>query len=88
MTYILCRNKVQNFKKWKAVFDSHTQSHKQAGLYLKNMWCDVKDSNNVFFNFEVADIDTAFEYINSTESAKAVEVSGVIEGEYHFIEDV
>ena len=49
MIYMLCRNRVKDFSKWKAVFDSHAEAAKKAGLRLINMWCSVEQSNNVFF---------------------------------------
>jgi hypothetical protein len=52
------------------------------------MWRCVEDPNNVFFLIEIASIEKATEFINSPESAKAGEESGVIDGEVHFIEDV
>jgi len=32
MIVMLCRNRVTDFSKWKAVFDSHAQAHRAAGL--------------------------------------------------------
>lgn len=87
MIYMLCRNRVKDFSKWKAVFDSHAEAAKKAGLRLINMWCSVEQSNNVFFIFEVDSIDRAREFINNPESVKAGEVSGVVDGECHFVED-
>jgi hypothetical protein len=43
--------------------------------------------NNVFFLFEVASIEKARQFIGDPEAAKAAEASGVIDGEYHFVED-
>jgi len=87
MTYMLCRNRVKDFAEWKTVFDSHTDAHLDAGLRLVNMWHSVEDSNNIFFLFEVASMDRTMEFVNSPESAKAGEESGVIDGEFHFIKD-
>lgn len=32
MIVMLCQNRVADFSKWKAVFDSHAQAHRAAGL--------------------------------------------------------
>jgi hypothetical protein len=37
--------------------------------------------------FEVARGEKAREFISNPEAAKAGEISGVVDGEYHFIED-
>ena len=88
MTYMLCRNRVGDYAKWKAVFDSHTEAHQAAGLQLVEMWRGVEDPNNVFFLFKVGDVDRARDFVSDPEAAEAGEVSGVIDGEIHFVESV
>ena len=87
MTYMLCRNRVDDFARWRAVFASHAAAHQDAGLRLLNIWRTVEDPNNVFFLFEVANIENAREFIGNPEAAKAGQASGVLDGEYHFVED-
>ena len=87
MIYMLCRNRVADFSVWKAVFDSCADRHPEAGLTLVNMWQCVDDPNNVFFLFEIESIDRAKEFMAAPEAAEAGRVSGVIDGEYHFVED-
>ena len=85
MTHLLCRNRVKDFSRWRVVFASHEAAHLKAGLRL--VWVGVEEANNVFFLFEVSSMDKAREFINDPEAGKAAEASGVIDGEYHFIED-
>jgi hypothetical protein len=87
MIYMLCRNRLADFSRWKAVFASHQAAHQEAGLRLVHIWRVVEDPSNVFFMFEVASIDKAREFIGNPEAAKAGEASGVLDGEYHFVED-
>lgn len=87
MTYLLCRNRVADFLRWKVVFASHETGHRDAGLRLVNLWRTVEEPNNVFFLFEVISIDRARKFINNPEASKAAETSGVIDGEYHFVQD-
>ena len=84
---MLCRNRVADYSRWKASFLSHAQAHRDAGLRLANLWRDAEEPNNVFFLFEVASIEKAREFISNPEAAKAGESSGVMDGEYHFVED-
>lgn len=83
---MMCRTRVSDYSVWKALFDSHAQVHRDAGLTLVNMWQSIEEPNNVFFMFEVASIERAERFIKSPESAKAGETAGVIDGEYHFVE--
>ena len=88
MIRMLCRNKVADFEKWKTVFDSHAgDAHRQFGLRLEHLWRSVEDPNNVFFMFEVSDIEKARAFINAPEAEEAGRVSGVLDGECHFIEE-
>ena len=87
MTYMLCRNRVADYSRWKNVFASRAAAHRDAGLRLIHLWRTVEDPNNVFFLFEVASMEKAREFISHPEAAKAGEASGVLDGEYHFVED-
>jgi hypothetical protein len=86
MVFLLCRNRVEDFQKWKSVFDSHAQAHRDSGLHLVSMWRCVEEPNNVFFMFGIADMDKAKSFLNDPASAEAGRESGVVDGEFHFIE--
>ena len=85
MNYMLCRNRVTDYAKWRAVFDSHLESQVDSGLVLVSLWRDVEEPNNVFFMFEVTDMDKARDFIESPDAEKTGEESGVIDGEMHFV---
>lgn len=87
MRYMLCRNRVKQFEQWYEVFVSHAATQREAGLQLIHMWRDVQEPNNVFFLFSVESIDRARDFINHPDAARAGEISGVIDGECHFLED-
>ena len=73
MTYMLCRNQVADFARWRAVFASHEAAHRDAGLRLVKLWRGVEEPNHVFFIFEVASVDKARKFISDPEAAKAAE---------------
>ena len=87
MTYMLCRNRVADFVRWKSVFASHQPAHESAGLRLVHLWRGLEEPNNIFFVFEVASVDKAREFICDPEAAKAGQAAGVLDGEYHFASD-
>ncbi len=86
MTHMLCRNKVTDFETWRDVFASHAAAHREAGLKLLHLWHATEDANNVFFLFEVQDVDKAMAFINAPAAADAGEDSGVLEGDYYYLE--
>jgi hypothetical protein len=83
---MLCRNRVADFAKWKAVFACHAPAHREAGLLLLNLWRSVEEPNNVFLLFEVASLEKAQAFISNPAAAEAGKASGVLDGEYHFLE--
>jgi hypothetical protein len=87
MIYMLCRNRVADFSRWKAVFASHEAAHKQAGLRLVSLRREIEEPNNIFFVFEAESVAKARKFINDPEAAKSAAASGMIDGEYHFVED-
>lgn len=86
MIVMLCRNKVADFQKWKTVLDTHSQAHRAAGLRLRDLWRDLKDPRDVWFVFEVGNVDKARAFISDPAEVAAGKSSGVLEGEYHFLE--
>jgi hypothetical protein len=86
MKMMLCRNRVADYTKWRTVFDSHATAHVEAGLRLVDLWRDIDDPNNVFFLFEVVDMDRTVAFVSDPAAVEAGERSGVIEGEIHWLE--
>jgi len=87
MLYMLCRNRVAGFSRWKAVFASHEAAHQEASLRLVKIWREAQEPNNVFFMFEVGSKEKARDFIGNPAAAGAAKASGLIDGEYHFVED-
>src|SRR3974390_1138386 len=87
MTQMLCRNRVKDFAQWKNVFASHKGAHLAAGLQLVRLWRSVDDPTNVFFLFDIESMEKALGFIRTPEAAHAGQASGVLDGEYHFVED-
>ena len=86
MVKMFCRNRVEDFDRWKRVFDSHSQDHRAAGLHLESVWREIGRPTHVFFVFAADDIRRAQEFIDDPISARAGEQAGVLEGEYYFLE--
>lgn len=87
MTYLLCRNHVMDYDRWREVFDGHAAAHEAAGLRLLNLWRGVEDADNVFFLFEVSDVAAARAFLSDPDAAEAGREAGVLDGVHHFIED-
>lgn len=86
MIRMICRNTVEDFVKWKSVFDSHSNARHQAGLSLEHLWRGLEDTNEVFFIFTVADIAKAKSFVSAPDAKEAGQRSGFRDGNYWFVE--
>ena len=86
MILMYCRNRVADFARWKAIFDSHPVPQRQAGLRLVHLGRSLEDPNNVFFTFEVEDLQKARAFVSAPDSEAIGEAAGVLDGEIHFVE--
>ena len=87
MIRLLCRNRVADYEAWWQVFSSHAAAHRDAGLFLEHLWRSREDPANVFFVFEVRDLEKARAFMSAPEAEDAAAESSLIEGEYHFVDD-
>ena len=86
MLTMLNRNRVEDYSKWKQVFDSQDSAAREAGLHLTDLWRDIEDPNNVFFIFRVSDLKKARAFISAPEATEVGRKAGVLDGEIHFLE--
>jgi hypothetical protein len=59
MNYILGRHKVDDVEAWKRVMEADRQQHLGMGLHFEEVWSNVDDPREIFFIFEVDDLDRA-----------------------------
>lgn len=85
---LLGKNRVADFDAWWAVFRSHAEAHRAAGLHLRNLWRNADDPNEVFFLFQADDRIKAQSFMSTPEAAASATESGVMEGSYSFVEEV
>lgn len=83
---LVCRNKVADFEEWKSMFDSHAQAHREAGLELVDLWRGVDERDQMLFVFMVSDTARAKEFISAPEAKESGKQSGVLDGDYWFVE--
>ena len=82
---LLVRNKVANVAVWREYLEADRLVALEYGLQLVSLWYGVEDPNEVFFLLDVADIDRAKAFMARPESRDIGEKSGVIDGEFFFL---
>jgi hypothetical protein len=85
---MLVRNRVEDFARWHALFLSDSLAAADYGVTLASLWQTTDDPNNVFFLLDVADVDRANAFMARPESQELGVKSGVIDGEFHYVEPV
>jgi hypothetical protein len=87
MPFMLCRNRVRDFDAWQRVFVSHAAAHRDAGLDLVRLWRALDEPNNVFFLFELHDLERARAFVSAPGNEQIAEVAGVLDGEIHYLDE-
>ena len=85
---LLVRNKVKDFSKWHAYFEEDSIAAAEYGVTLTGLWQTADDPNNMFFLLNIEDVDRANEFMARPESQEIGIKSGVIDGEFHYLEAV
>ena len=78
MTSILAQFKVQEYSKWRAVFDENTSARAAEGMGAAKVFRDSNDGNSVALLLEVTDLDKARAYADSDALKQAQMKGGVI----------
>lgn len=85
---LLVRNKVKDFSKWYAHFDKDSAAAAEYGVTLASLWQTADDPNVVFFLLDGENVDRANAFMARPESQEIGVRSGVIDGEFHYLEAV
>jgi hypothetical protein len=59
MHYILGRHRVDDLGSWKKQIESDRSKHLAMGLHFEEVWTNVDDPSEIFFIFEVDDLEKA-----------------------------
>lgn len=82
---LLVRNEVEDFDRWKEIFDAQAEPARAYGLAVVHLWRSADNPNEVFFILAVEDRARAEAFMARPVSEAVGEASGVIDGEFHFL---
>ncbi len=88
MAHLLVHHKVEDYKKWKPVFDEHSNFRSRNGSKGGRVFRDSKNPNEIFILFEWDSLDNAQKFSQS-DDLKAVMMKAGVQGmpEIHFLEE-
>jgi hypothetical protein len=77
MPYIIIRHKVEDYAKWKSVFDEHGATRKDFGSKGGYVFRSADDPNEVVILLEVDDLNKVRQFIQSQDLRETMQRAGV-----------
>ena len=89
MPYLLVRHKVEDYARWKPIFDEHGATRKAAGSRGGRLLRSVEDPQDLVILFEWDDLDKARQFAQSEDLRQAMQRAGVAgRPDLYFLEEV
>ncbi|MBM3944884.1 MAG: cyclase [SAR202 cluster bacterium] len=76
MTYVLVKHTVEDYAKWKPVFDQHAATRKSAGSKNARVFRSTENPNDVTLLFEWDSADRARGFVESTDLREVMQQAG------------
>ncbi len=89
MPYLLVRHKVQDYAKWKPIFDQHGATRQASGSRGGQLFRNANDPNELVILFEVDDLEKARQFAESDDLRQTMQRAGVADQpDIYFLEAV
>lgn len=77
MTNLIVRHKVNDYGKWKQVYDDFAPTRKENGVIGASVQRDASDPNTLFVTHRFNDLETARDFAESEDLKSAMANAGV-----------
>ncbi|MGZ7160961.1 MAG: antibiotic biosynthesis monooxygenase [Methanobacterium sp.] len=89
MHYMLIIHKVEDYDKWRTVFDENETSRRNNGSKGAHVFRNADNPNEIVILFEWDNVDNARKFFESSKLSKRIQNAGIIaEPEIHFMEGI
>ncbi len=89
MPYSLARLKVEDYAKWKPVFDRLSAARKASGGAKRGtLFRDADNPNDITILIEWDHLENAHKFIESEDVKEAIKKSGVTKIDFYFLNEV
>ena len=89
MPYMLVRHKVEDYEKWKPVFDAHQATRRESGGKGGFLFRNADDPNETLILLEWPDLEDARRFGRSEDLRETMRRAGVAEQpDIYFLEEV
>ena len=88
MPYVLVRHKVEDYEKWRPVYDEHGATRKASGCQGTHVFRNAENPNEIVILLEWDELENARQLIQSEDLREAMQRSGVAdEPDIYFLDD-
>lgn len=77
-TYVLVRHKINDFEKWKPIYDEHEVVRKTYGIKELQLLRSKDNKNDLTLLFEVNDVKNAKAFLDSDDLRETMKKAGVV----------
>ncbi len=89
MVYVFIRHKIEDFDKWKIVFDENSTVRESGGSKGGRLFRNVDNSNDIVIIFKWDSIENARKFTESEDLKKRMQKAGIVEKpDIFFIEEI
>jgi heme-degrading monooxygenase HmoA len=89
MPYSLAKLKIEDYAKWKPVFDQISAARKASGGAKSGiLFQDTENPNDVIILIEWDNLENARKFIQSEDVKKALKKSGTVKSDFYFLNEV
>lgn len=88
MANVLVKLKVEDYEKWKSMFDRFDVERKSAGSKGATIFRDAENSNLIFILLKWDDLSNARKFYEPQINKKIPQKGGVLEEEIYFLNEV
>ncbi len=89
MPYMLVRHKIEDYAKWKPVYDQHAATRKTSGSKKAHLFRNAENPNEIVILFEWDDLGKARNFARSEDLIKTMQKAGVIDKpDIFFLEEI
>ncbi len=89
MPYILVRHKVEDYARWKPIFDEHSATRRKSGSQGGQLFRNAQNPNEVVALFEWDDLENAQQFAQSDDLREKMQQAGVADQpDIYFLEEV
>ena len=89
MPYALIRHKVEDFEKWKPIFDEDAENREANGSMGGYLFRNADDPNEILVLFEWDELDKVRQYGQSEELREKMQQAGIADRpDFYFLEEI